>query len=122
MQPLEANGRWKPAKVVKKVGERSYLAQAENGKLYHRNHKYFRTTMEPPNMLTSLDDDALESTARPVLIPEVPAETDVDQNTSGNELNSEIDCSSEGCDSDRVLTTRSGRIIKQPARYCDNKN
>lgn len=122
MQPLEANGRWKPAKVVKKVGERSYLAQTENGKVYRRNRKHFRTTMEPPNMLTSLDDDALESTARPVLIPEVPAETDVDQSTSENELNSEIDRASEGCDSDKVLTTRSGRIIKQPARYRDDKN
>jgi len=78
--------------------------------------------MEPPNMLTSSDDDAPESTAGPVLILEVPAETDMDQNTSENELNSEIDHSSEGCDSDKILTTRSGRIIKQPARYRDNEN
>jgi len=73
-------------------------------------------------MLTSSDDDVPESTAGPVLIPEIPAETDVDQNTSENELNSEIDHSSEGCDSDKVLTTRSGRIIKQPTRYRDDKN
>ena len=37
MQPVEHRGQWRKATVIKKVGERSYLTQTEEGIIYRRN-------------------------------------------------------------------------------------
>ena len=40
MQSLTAGGQWRRATVIKKVSERSYLTQIEEGQVYRRNQKY----------------------------------------------------------------------------------
>ena len=44
MQPLTTGGQWRRATVIKKVSERSYLTQTEEGQVYRRNRKYLGVT------------------------------------------------------------------------------
>ena len=47
MQPVENNGQWRKATIIKKVvGEQSYLAQTEEGNVYRRNRKFMKATAE----------------------------------------------------------------------------
>lgn len=49
LQPLVKGDAWKKARTVGKVGDRSYLVQTDEGKIYRRNRKFIRTV---PNSRT----------------------------------------------------------------------
>ena len=49
VQPLTTGGQWRRATVIKKVSERSYLTQTEEGQVYRRNRKYLGVTNEEPS-------------------------------------------------------------------------
>lgn len=129
MQPLEPSGQWRKAIVTKKVGERSYLAQTDDGKVYRRNRKYLRSTNEEPNTPNASEDTAAEPVlpiTEPVIIPEKPVEIVPDQNVSSQEVTMRNTESKEGTTTNKTsteyMTTRSGRCVKPPVRYHDEIN
>ena len=44
MQPVDRHGVWRKGKVVKKVGNRSYFLETENGNVLKSNRKFLRTS------------------------------------------------------------------------------
>ena len=123
MQPLEGR-QWKKAKVVDKVGERSYLAQTADGKVYRRIRKYLRTTIEDTDIPTSVTIEPVVPIAGRAVMPDEASKITQDQVTNENQVVTDTVGSNEGTYTDEVLSeqkmTRSGRIIKLPARYRDN--
>ena len=47
VQPTMRGAIWQKAMNLKKVGERIYLVQTENGNLYRRNRKFLKETAVP---------------------------------------------------------------------------
>ena len=121
MQPLDPGGQWRRATVIKKVGERSYLTQTEEGQIYRRNQKYLRVTNEEP---TTVSEHTTDDSVRP---PNRSVETAANQNaTSSGETQTETteqkECSTEDTPPAEYMTTRSGRCVKPPTRYRDYTN
>jgi len=121
MQPLGTGGQWKRATVIKKMGERSYLTQNEEGQVYRRNYKYLRVTNEEPSRVPehSADDS--------VLPPKESVETAANQSTvSSEKVQTETTEQKEGSTEDtpsaEYMTTCSGRCVKPPTRYRDYTN
>ena len=75
MQPLEGR-QWKKAKVVDKVGERSYLAQTADGKVYRRNRKYLRATIEDTDIPTSVTIEPVVPIAGRAVMPDEASKPD----------------------------------------------
>ena len=95
---LYANGSWKQkARVVEEVSPHSYNVQTEEGDTYRRNRRHLHHTADTPVT------DHKEST------PEALSHVEQSDQPVA------IDLRSTGT----TVTTRSGRIVKQPERYVE---
>ena len=54
MHPVEHRDQWRKATVIKKVGERSYLAQTEEGNIYRRNENFSKPLQRQVKNLITL--------------------------------------------------------------------
>ena len=134
MQPVENNGQWRKATIIKKVGERSYLAQTEEGNVYRRNRKFMKATAE------SDESKSTESSySNLVADPESPSRSTSKHSQQNLQLNdnsalksmhgdtvmepsnSDVNkpCNEQHIQKPELTTTRSGRHVKPPERFSD---
>ena len=95
---------WKRAEVVT---PRSYVVRDER-KQYRRNRRMLR-----PAVVASRDSDL------PVTVP-VQSETDCVANQTSGQTPSQSDDNSQMVRKENVVKTRSGRVVKIPARFRDD--
>ena len=88
---------WKPAKVLKKLGERSYLVQTRDGSTYRRNRLHLNQTNEDVSDICPFDLNILQNESSP--------STPVQHETSPSSYQ------------DKSYVTRSGRVVKENRRY-----
>ena len=134
MQPVEHSGQWKQATIVKKVGERSYLAQTEEGNVYRRNRKFLKATAEEkvelPNPIVARNVESPDSSIQTPVIDADPTTTISQQSSMLSDhrtsaptpSNKTMDPTSDETESNRqpslesqVTKTRSGRNIRPPS-------
>ena len=88
IQPIQnPSAPWKPGKVVDQVNPRSYIVRTEDNKELRRDRQFLRKQKEPPS---------------------APSEIPVAQVPEDTSLNEQV--------IEPRITTRSGRVIKQPNR------
>ena len=115
--------------MVKPLGRRSFEVANEAGKLYTRNRRHLRfatksTHSQPPhykhnvdNLARGHDHSQVESLAKedaPVIVTEGQEAEQQSSNPISDTVQPEL-----SVDEGKPLTTRSGRVIKKPARYTD---
>ena len=110
IQPNGYRDQWRMAKVIKKVGIRSYLVRTPNGQVYRRNRKHLQFTTEaidkmPQNSGTA-DQPADE--AQPHEEP-----SNIDYNAQSNTAQEE----QPGSAGLTQTVSRTGRVIKPSSRY-----
>ena len=128
--------------IIKKVGERFYLAQTEEGNVYQRNRKFLKATAytekgKQPNT-TTISGEVEAPLSNPIADTEtLNPSTSNSQQTLLLDDHGTIDPipndtvtnpSSEDKDKlsnakpfqdPKVTTTHSGRHVKTPSRFCD---
>ena len=96
---------WKKGEVEKTLPYRSYIVRTEDGSSYRRNRRHVRFSNEPPIVVNDTDVETDTSSALPVF--------------SQRKITSQRDCNQLVSTEKQSITTRSGRVVKKPARYSD---
>lgn len=102
VQPFQPQAKWELGKVTQSLGCRSYEIEMNSGAVLRRNRKHLRLAhgvfpAEPVDIEMASTPDTTSDTTLPQL------------HHSGNDV----------CDSNELIATRRGRVIRKPQRYND---
>ena len=100
---------WKKAEIAEVLPHRSYNVRFEDGTVRRRTSKHVRFSLEPPIVL---DDDQPSPPPAGAATNALPA---AEQSTARQTLPS----GQSRAQARAPIKTRSGRVVKRPARYCD---
>jgi len=91
---------WKPAKILDRLGDRSYTVQTRDGGIYRRNRRHLIQTRENLSDIFPLDINILDDNTP----PSIPS----------NEISLDLD---KGRTGDKPYVTRCGRVVKENRRF-----
>lgn len=97
---IQLNNIWKPAKVFKKLTNRSYIVQTRDGFTYRRNRKHLNPTNENVTNINPFSANILLDQTHPS-VPQPPEKSQTQD--PGNYI------------------TRSGRVVKKNQRFTGNE-
>ena len=110
VQPVRPHAReWEEATIRKKLTGRSYEVENENGQRYRRNRMFLRQTVR-----STPSFPRQQPIATAYGHPEAESLTSDKEISRENEMGAADQQPNEG-----PVQTRSGRVIKKPARYDD---
>ena len=130
---MATNGKWKRAQIVDRHDSpRSYVVADERDHQYRRNRKFLRPTTCPGDFKnkestqshtprTSLvsDTKAKEATVAETKTQHKPSSQNSDDHSNVSSNVEQFSSLSEGNTMVTPKTTRSGRVVKAPAKYND---
>ena len=110
---VQGQKEWKKGVVMERLDERSYEVETMDGSSYRRNRAHLKQTNELPTVLP-------ESPPKQAAEPPI-ASSNSDENMDLTEKISHLEPCEETVEHPPALTTRtrSGRIVKKPARFKD---
>ena len=128
MQPQDKGGTWRKAKVVNKLGNRSYLLQTDEGQTYRRNRKFIRATSEQrlPTSQSSSDKLSTQADSPSEEANGSSAEVNAPSEKISTSVGTETECVAvqDNISSPETVTTTPkvtsrGRVVKLPEKLKD---
>jgi len=119
IQPNGYRDQWKAARVIKKVGTRSYLVKTANGQVYRRNRKHLRCTTETINKVPQNYEDGEDEFAIPSMANQPTGEALSDRNEAASNAHETVQDEHPRLVEPSQTVTRAGRVVKPSSRYND---
>jgi len=105
-------GDWRKGEIARHLPHRSYVIKLEDGSIRRRTSRHVRFSSEPAIIIP--DDDA--TTAATTAAPVTPTPPMILRNQSSPTQRASAGQETER-QTNRQTTTRSGRVVRKPARY-----